>query len=257
MKQAVLSISGGLDSSSLLLHLLANDVKVTALSFYYGQKHSVELERVKANLAYLKENGINVDHHIVDLSSIMSTFGSALTSSDIAVPEGHYAEDNMKATVVPNRNAIFMSIIYGKALSIANETGQETLISLGIHSGDHAIYPDCRGEFRDAIFKAFEMGNWGSDKVLIYTPYLTGDKHTILQDALLSAQRLGLDFNTLLGNTNTCYHPDVLGRSCGKCGSCVERVEAFVKLGVQDPVPYQEDWKLVVGDVIDTLKSKG
>ena len=125
-KTAIISLSGGMDSTSLLVHLL-NKVKnneysdVYALSFNYGQKHSLELERAQQNLEYLSDKGYNVHHKVIDLSNIMGLFNSALTSDDVDVPEGFYAEENMKATVVPNRNAIFSSIVYGYALSIATE----------------------------------------------------------------------------------------------------------------------------------------
>ena len=110
-KRAVMAFSGGLDSTGLLMHLLADDYRVDAISFDYGQKHSLELERAAANVAYLKENNISVSHRVIDLTSAMSTFESALTSSDTEIPEGHYEEDQMRQTVVPNRNAIFSSIL--------------------------------------------------------------------------------------------------------------------------------------------------
>jgi len=158
-KQAVLSLSGGMDSSTLLLHLLANGYKVTALSFDYGQKHRVELERAQQLVDYLKANDLHVRYQVIKLDGLTSLLNSALVTGGDEVPEGHYAEDNMKATVVPNRNKIFSSLVQSVALSIANETEQDTFISLGIHAGDHAIYPDCRQEFRDADHDAFLIGN--------------------------------------------------------------------------------------------------
>ena len=256
MKQCILSLSGGMDSTSLLLHLLANNCKVTAISFNYGQKHNHELQMAIKNIAYLKAHKFSIEHHIVDLSSIMSTFHSALTSSEIEVPEGHYAEENMKKTVVQNRNAIFMAIIYGKALSIADVTGQEILISLAVHSGDHAIYPDCSSEFRNAIMKAFEIGNYNSEAVIAYTPYMELNKTTILEDAQQACRRLELDFDTVMKNTNTCYHPDEQGRSCGKCGSCVERAEAFIAIKRDDPVQYTIGWEQVKNNVLNLITNK-
>lgn len=255
MKKAVLSLSGGMDSTSLLLHLLANNYEVKAYSFDYGQKHSVELERVKLNIEYLQSNKLPVTHSVIDLKSVFNESKSALTSST-EVPEGHYAEENMKATVVENRNMIFSSIIQSKALSWANETKEEVVICLGIHSGDHAIYPDCRPEFREAVYEAFRIGNWNSELVKMYTPYIEGDKESILLDAMHSCTVLELDFETVFRNTNTCYNPDEFGRSCGKCGSCVERVEAFIKIDLVDPVEYQENWKLIKADVTSILQNK-
>ena len=203
-------------------------------------KNTVEHQRLSQNLDYLKSKGFDIDLVEMDLSAIMSKFYSSLTRKDIDTPEGHYANENMKLTVVPNRNAIFASIIYGLALSQAKETGDNVDICLGIHSGDHTIYPDCRPEFIDAIYKAFAIGNWDSEKVNVYVPYLNNDKFGILQDTIFNCDRLGLDFDTVLSNTLTCYKPDENGNSCGKCGSCTERLEAFEKLGRKDPLTYVE-----------------
>ena len=147
MKRAVMALSGGMDSTSLLINLLANDYKVDCISFIYGQKHVIEVEKAIDNISHLNGKGFEINHEIVDLSSAMSVFHSALTNEEIEIPEGHYEELQMKATVVPNRNAIFSSIIYGYALSIVSREGIDVEIALGVHSGDHAIYPDCRPEF--------------------------------------------------------------------------------------------------------------
>lgn len=239
MKRAIVSVSGGMDSTGLLIHLLANDYKVTVANFNYGSdQNSLEHERLQQNLKYLRDSGFDVDFVEMDLSAIMSKFYSSLTRKDIETPEGHYADENMKITVVPNRNAIFASIIYGLALSQAKETGDNVSICLGIHSGDHAIYPDCKPEFIDAIYKAFAIGNWDSEKVDVYCPYINSDKFGILKDTFENCQKLGLDFNIVESNTVTCYKPNEKGESCGKCGSCTERLEAFEKLGIKDPVKY-------------------
>lgn len=256
-KVAVLSLSGGMDSTCLLIHLLANGYEVHCISFNYGQKHSIELERARQNINYLKSLGYSIPHTIVDLSSAMSHFESALISDSISVPEGHYEESNMKATVVPNRNAIFSSIIYGHALSLSTQLDCSVAISLGIHSGDHAIYPDCRQEFRDALEHAFKIGNWGGERVSYYTPYLHGNKTSILEDCLLNCQDLELDFDTILANTNTSYNPDMFGRSSGKSGADIERIEAFINIGRKDPVTYQQPWEVVRDHAISVLsKSK-
>ena len=129
-KIAVMAFSGGMDSTGLLVHLLANDYEVHTLSYDYGQKHKLELDRAKANIDYLSENNIKVTQRIVDLQSAMSIFHSALTTEDYEIPEGHYEEEQMKQTVVPNRNAIFASILYGYALSIA--TKNDTSVKIGL-----------------------------------------------------------------------------------------------------------------------------
>lgn len=244
--KVVISLSGGMDSTGLLMHLLAKDSEVYGLSFNYGQKHVIEIERLKANIAYLNENKIQIQHTVIDLSVLGTLYNSALTDPDWEVPEGHYEADNMKQTVVPNRNAIFSSIAYGYALSIAtkDENKKEKVsIALGVHSGDHVIYPDCRREFYVAQHKAFAEGNWDAELVDLYLPYLEGNKHTILQDAEVTTKKLGLDFDTVFRNTITCYDPDDSGRSSGKTGADVERIEAFVKLGRKDPIEYQTTWE--------------
>ena len=255
MKKAVISLSGGMDSTGLLVRLSSEGYEVYCLSFYYGQKHRVELSRANTNVEYLKTQGHKVHQMVSDISGAMSVFDSALTTDDVEVPEGHYEQDNMKATVVPNRNAIFASVIYGYALSLANKYNELINIGLGVHSGDHAIYPDCRPEFYEAIENAFKIGNWDSDKVNFYLPYLDGDKYTILKDAEKSINKLdGVDFNTIFRNTNTSYNPDEQGRSSGKSGADVERILAFHQLGKKDPVEYVDTWENVLEGALQLEK---
>ena len=240
-KHAVVSLSGGMDSSTLLLKCLDKFKTVTALSFDYGQKHKVELKRARALVDYLKRNGHSVTYEVIKLDGLVKLLDSALVEGGDEVPEGHYAAENMKATVVPNRNKIFASISQAVALSIANKTGDPTSIALGIHAGDHDIYPDCRQEFRDADDKAFREGNWDADRVGYYTPYLKGDKFTILQDGEILCDKLGIDFDEVYARTNTSYKPTPEGWSDYKSASSVERVEAFIKLGRPDPVQYADE----------------
>ena len=262
-KQAVLSLSGGMDSSTLLLHLLANDYEVTALSFDYGQKHKVELQRAKSLVEYINAancgcNGKpiygNIRHQIIKLDGLTTLLKSALVEGGDDVPEGHYEQDNMKETVVPNRNKIFSSIVQAVALSVAT-TGEkkEVAIALGIHAGDHAIYPDCRQEFRDADMEAFRIGNWDSELVSFYTPYLELNKFDILKDGELACQKLDLKFDEVYKRTNTSYKPifikyswsDIINTgtwySDYKSAASVERIEAFIKLGRPDPVEYADE----------------
>jgi 7-cyano-7-deazaguanine synthase len=257
MKKAVLSLSGGMDSSSLLLHLLANGYQVTALGFDYGQKHKVELERAKSLVQYLKTHNQPVTHQIIKLDGLSQLLNSALVEGGKDVPEGHYEQDNMKETVVPNRNKIFASLIQAVALSEATKNigddctiGESVAIAMGIHAGDHAIYLDCREEFRDADMHAFKIGNWGSELVNFYTPYLEVNKYDILVDGANACETLGLDFDEVYKRTNTSYKPifikhtwsdfDGTWYSDYKSAASVERIEAFIKLGRPDPVAYAD-----------------
>jgi len=252
-KQAVLSLSGGMDSSTVLLHLLANNYEVTALSFDYGQKHNVELERAAELIQYLAENGHSVKYQRITLQGLVSLLNSNLVKGGEDVPEGHYEEENMKDTVVPNRNKMFSSIIQAVALSVANAKDCPVAIAMGIHAGDHAIYPDCRQEFRDADYEAFKQGNWDADKVEYYTPYLNGDKFDILKDGEVCCEKLGLDFDEVYKRTNTSYKPTAEGLSDYKSASSVERIEAFLKLGRKDPVVYVDGWETAKAHVEELL----
>jgi len=240
-KNVVVSLSGGMDSSTLLLRCLSEYDNVTALSFDYGQKHRVELERAQSLVDYLNANGQNVTYQVIKLDGLVNLLNSNLVEGGEDVPEGHYEEDNMKATVVPNRNKIFASITQAVALSAANANGLDTDIALGIHAGDHAIYPDCRQEFRDADDAAFRIGNWEAEKVGYFTPYLDTDKLGILKDGQELVKELGIEFNEVYKRTNTSYKPFPSGNSDYKSASSVERIEAFINLGVDDPVQYEDE----------------
>jgi len=300
MKKAVLSLSGGMDSSSLLLHLLANGYEVTALGFDYGQKHKVELDRAKSLVDYINDiwsayhppfdNDKNYQWHpvtfqIIKLDGLSQLLNSALVTGGADVPEGHYEQDNMKETVVPNRNKIFASLIQAVALSIATKGEKSKVeIAMGIHAGDHAIYPDCRQEFRDADMEAFKIGNWDSELVTVTTPYLELNKFDILEDGQNSCNILGLEFNEVYKRTNTSYKPikitteykwfkiDDEGEVYGdeqitpvdvwysdyKSAASVERIEAFIKLGRPDPVEYADEngpttWEVAKNHVEEVL----
>ena len=251
MKVAVMALSGGMDSSALLLHLLREGYTVTAISFNYGQKHVVELDRARLLVDYLKQHQLNVNHHVADLTSATALFESHLLQSGDDVPKGHYEEDNMKATVVPNRNAMFASLLYGTALSIANSKETDVEVVLGVHSGDHAIYPDCRPEFYRALEHAFAIGNWDSDRVSFTLPYINEDKTGILRDAELSTNQLDLNFDEVFRRTMTSYQPDAEGRSDGSTGSDVERILAFHAIGRRDPIEYTSSWEEVLANALE------
>ena len=212
--------SGGMDSTVLLYHLIQAGDEVKALSINYGQRHHRELEAARALCAEL-----GVEHRVADLSGLSDLLaGSALTSSDIEVPEGHYAEDNMKATVVPNRNMILLSVAAGWAISSKYDR-----IAYAAHSGDHAIYPDCRNEFAEALDGAIRLADW--HEVSLYRPFVDMTK----ADIVSMGAKLGVPFE----KTWSCYKGQDL--HCGRCGTCVERREAFYLAGVDDPTTYAED----------------
>lgn len=255
--RAVMALSGGMDSTSLLLRLLREGYFVTCVSFLYGQKHSIEIEKAMENIERLQSKEFSVEHKIIDLSSAMSSFHSALTNENFEVPEGHYEELQMKQTVVPNRNAIFSSILYGIGLSISQIEDRNVIIALGVHSGDHAIYPDCRPEFYTALSNAFSIGNWDSEKISFQLPYINGNKTTILKDVLHSCDILNLNFNDIMSSTITSYNPDKLGRSSGNSGSDVERILAFHEIGHADPIEYSSSWESVLENALKLKKDFG
>ena len=255
MAHCVVSLSGGMDSSTLLLRAIEKYDTVTGISFDYGQKHRVELERAQSLINYLASKGHKVNYRQIKLDGLVDLLDSALTEGGKDVPEGHYEQENMKETVVPNRNKMFASITQAVALSVANKTEDVCDIALGIHAGDHAVYPDCRQEFRDADDAAFRMGNWDADRVGYFTPYLDTDKFGILQDGEKLCEVLGIDFDEVYRRTNTSYKPiKVYSRpetnawewySDYKSASSVERIEAFIKLGRPDPVGYADETGVV------------
>jgi len=260
-KHCVVSLSGGMDSSTLLLRALKEYDTVTGISFDYGQKHRVELERAQSLVKWLnfmrlvegksKYAFSKIKYSQIKLDGLASLLDSALVEGGKDVPEGHYENSNMKETVVPNRNKIFASITQAVALSIANRTGETCDIALGVHAGDFEVYPDCRQEFRDADDAAFRAGNWDAERVGYFTPYIKGNKLTILQDGEKLVEELGLDFNEVYKRTNTSYKPYPSGNSDYKSASSVERIEAFIALGRPDPVTYEDESGVVAYEVAE------
>ncbi|WP_254510731.1 7-cyano-7-deazaguanine synthase QueC [Anatilimnocola floriformis] len=215
--RSIAIFSGGLDSTVMLEHLLRAGDEVFALSIDYGQRHRRELEYARATAERLQ-----IEWRLADLRAITPLLaGSSLTSSDVAVPHGHYAEESMKATVVPNRNMIMLAIAAGWALSRKCDR-----VAYGAHAGDHAIYPDCRPAFVEAMRHALGLADW--DTLELYTPFLTLSKADIVREGA----RLGVDF----ASTWSCYEGGEV--HCGRCGTCVERREAFALAGIADPTTY-------------------
>ena len=217
MQKAVVILSGGMDSTTLLYDAINQGFEVYALSFNYNQKHKKELDVAKMTC-----ESLGVPHKIMDLSILNELAPSSLTRDDWEVPEGHYADENMKQTVVPNRNMVMLSLATSYTIGI-----DATMLFYGAHSGDRDIYPDCRMEFVEQLGKAIEMCDWS--KVILSAPYINIDKGDIVN----KGKELKVDYT----QTWTCYKGQ--DKACGKCGSCVERLEAFEKAGIKDPVEYE------------------
>lgn len=215
MKACVI-LSGGMDSTTLLYDVVSQGYEVEVISFNYNQRHRKELEFAKRTCKKL-----NLEHKILDLSLLSQIAPSCLTR-DIIVPEGHYANESMKQTIVPNRNMIMLSI--AAAYCIGKDIQN---LFYGAHKGDFTIYPDCRPEFVDAMQKVLKICDW--KEVRLYAPYLNMSKIDIL--------RRGIELKVPYEDTWTCYN----GRekACGKCGSCQERLEAFRLNRVKDPIEYE------------------
>lgn len=219
MAKVVVIYSGGMDSFTVLHHALQQGHEIFAISFNYGQRHVRELDAAAQVCQQL-----NIPHKVVDITAINSLLAGSSLTSDIAIPEGEYAEDNMRSTVVPNRNMILLSLAIGYAVSIEAEA-----VYYGAHSGDHDIYPDCRPEFVEKMNAVSLIANY--EPIRIEVPYLHSDKAEILAAGLT----MDLDYS----QTWTCYN----GRekACGKCSACSERLAAFAANQVVDPLAYEEE----------------
>tara|TARA_E500000318_G_scaffold5852_1_gene5983 strand:- start:48 stop:761 length:714 start_codon:yes stop_codon:yes gene_type:complete len=235
--KAILSLSGGLDSTALLLHLIHKGYDTHTISYYYGQKNKVELDGLARILHYLEYKDLPIRNQRVDLSSVFGTFNSSLTSSDIDVPTGTTDESKMKMNFVPNRNAIFSSVLYGFAVSIAKDSDTKVDVCLGVHAGDgNIIPPDCTPKFYEKLEDAFKIGNVNTENINYYLPYVNKKKYEIIKDAKNICDELSLDFKYIFENSISCY----TGDGCGKCGACTDRILAFEKAGIEDVTKYKE-----------------
>ncbi len=218
-RTAVVIYSGGMDSYTVLQRALREGLDVHALSFDYGQRHVRELEVARRVCRKL-----GVPHQVVDIRAIHGLIdNSALTDASRTLPEGDYGEENLAATVVPNRNMILLSLAIAKAVNIG--AGR---VVYGAHGGDHVLYPDCRPEFVERMNAVAGIANF--EAVEIHAPYLRASKAEILADGLA----MGLDY----ADTWTCYRGEAL--ACGRCGSCRERLAAFAANGAVDPLGYSQ-----------------
>ena len=223
MEKALVILSGGMDSTTLLYDVVNRGYDTKAISFNYGQNHSKEIQLAAQTCARLE-----VPHKIVDIAFMGKELlhKSSLVSGAEAIPEGHYAEENKKSTVVPNRNMILISLAAGYAISEGI-----TNLFYGAHAGDHTIYPDCRPEFVSAMRSALALSDW--NKLILEAPYLYKTKGEIAS--------IGKTLNVDYSLTWTCYKG--ADTACGVCGSCTERLEAFEQAELADPIAYETDYK--------------
>lgn len=218
--KTLIVFSGGLDSTTLLYHLRAEGKEVHALSVNYGQRHRIEL-----TCAEKMCSDLGVPWDLIDLSAVAPLLGSsALTDRSVPVPEGHYAKETMKQTVVPNRNMILIALATARAIAVGAED-----VAYAAHHGDHAIYPDCRTEFAEAMDRALQLADWS--KLRLHRPFVKLSKSDIV--------RLGANLGVPFENTWSCYKGE--GVHCGRCGTCIERREAFFLADVEDPTIYRPE----------------
>ncbi|MGQ4002095.1 7-cyano-7-deazaguanine synthase [Francisellaceae bacterium CB299] len=259
---AILSLSGGLDSATVLLDLLDKKYNVTCFTFNYGQKHHYEINKAVDLVKFINSKGFNVKHKVLDMSFMEDILYSSLISGNSEVPEGRYSESNMRDTVVPNRNKIFSSIIQASALSVFNETKIKTCIAMGVHAGDHDLYRDCTPQFRKKDYEAFLEGNYDAENVVYYTPFMDISKDELLAKGLEILQKMNIDYKDYYIHTLTSYKPkEINGEiySDFKSASSIERIEAFITNDAIDPIKYFENnngisWNTVKEQII---KSRG
>lgn len=226
--KTIVICSGGLDSVTLAHKAAAERELAGLLSFDYGQRHVKELESARACARRL-----GVPHRVVDLRDVGTALSGSALTDDVAVPDGHYAEETMRITVVPNRNAIMLAVAFGMAAAQKADA-----VAAAVHGGDHFIYPDCRPGFVAAFQAMQDAALEGYAEVALWTPYVQGSKADIVRDGA----RLGVPF----AETWSCYKGGA--RHCGRCGTCVERREAFHLAGVEDPTEYDDPdfWRQAV-----------
>lgn len=230
MKKVVVVLSGGMDSAVLLHHFVKGGDEVRALSINYGQRHKIEL-----TYALQTADSLGVPIQCAHLSNLAALLpGSSQTERAVPVPHGHYEQESMKLTVVPNRNMILMAVAIGHAIAYQCDS-----VAYGAHAGDHAIYPDCRPEFADAMENVTALCDWNPPKIL--RPFIKMTKAEIV--------KLGDELGVNFALTFSCYEGRSNGIHCGRCGTCVERAAAFAEAGVKDPTRYidKDYFKTITG----------
>ncbi len=226
--KTIVICSGGLDSVSLAHKVAAENELIGLVSFDYGQRHRKEVEFAEAAASRL-----SVPFDLIDIRQVGQFLSGSALTDDVSVPDGHYAEETMKVTVVPNRNAIMLTIAFGVAAA-----KQADAVAAAVHGGDHFIYPDCRPAFVDAFQAMQDKALDGYADVKLYTPFVHIPKSAIVTE--------GARHNTPFVETLSCYKGGAV--HCGRCGTCVERREAFALAGIDDPTDYADPtfWKETV-----------
>ena len=221
--------SGGLDSVTLAHKVAAEGRLGGLLSFDYGQRHVKELESAAACAARL-----GVGHEVIDIAGVGRMLSGSALTDEVAVPDGHYAEETMKLTIVPNRNAIMLTVAFGLAAA-----RKARAVAVAVHGGDHFIYPDCRPGFIDAFQRMQDEALQGVAEITLEAPFVQLSKADIVTE--------GARNGTPFAETWSCYKGGT--RHCGRCGTCVERREAFDLAGVDDPTEYDDPdyWLQAVG----------
>ena len=217
MKDSIIIVSGGLDSITLLYDKA--ETIALAVSFDYGQNHASR----ELPFAALHCQRLGIRHIIIPLQFMQQYFKSSLLEGSDKIPEGHYEEENMKSTVVPFRNGIMLAIAAGIA-----ESHNLNRIYIANHGGDHTIYPDCRPEFIKAMTAATQAGTFNNTRIEAAFPHITK------ADIVRIGTKLGINY----AETWSCYKGGDC--HCGKCGTCIERKEAFREAGLTDPTKYEE-----------------
>jgi len=220
--KAVVVVSGGLDSVTLAYLLQAKGYELHLISFDYGQRHKKELvfaERCAQRLGALFD--------VIDLTSVTRFLKNSALTDEVSVPDGHYASPNMAITVAPNRNAMMLSVAY--AIAVAEHA---TVVAVGVHAGDHFIYPDCRPNFITAFdaMQRLAVEGYGEPDLKLEAPFVHLNKYQIV--------KLGASLGVPYGDTWSCYKGGE--RHCGRCGTCVERKHAFRDALVDDPTQYED-----------------
>jgi 7-cyano-7-deazaguanine synthase len=226
--KTIVICSGGLDSVTLAHKVAVENELVGLVSFDYGQRHKKELD-----FANQCADRLGTAHQLIDISHLGAMLGGSALTDDIAVPDGHYAEETMKITVVPNRNAIMLTIAFG----LASAQGADA-VAAAVHGGDHFIYPDCRPAFIEAFQTMQNCALDGQSTIKLYTPFVTISKADIVS--------IGKELVVPFEKTWSCYKGGAT--HCGRCGTCVERIEAFHLAHVDDPTKYTdtEFWKTAI-----------